>query len=231
MDCANDKSINHCRGVFVLGERHSGGEVMPEARSDMPGGIARTILILRDPTLGISQNDRNFIATLFESLCTERNALERERDELREKKLDEAMQQVLNATDEQIAATLRIEGHDPKDVATIARQATELAILQHDKEAAELALRSRSEEAERLRVALRQITELQPEPFAFPADWCEQVEACAECKRYRDHPIQQGICDTHRMPLYQRAAHDEDEKVRLGYRAKRVAIDALSSKP
>src|SRR4051812_2250496 len=47
--------------------------------------------------------------------------------------------------------------------------------------------------AGRLVEALEKIRDLEPEPFVFPTDWSEQIEACPECRRYRGHPIQQGI--------------------------------------
>lgn len=79
--------------------------------------------------------------------------------------------------------------------------------------------------------ALEKIRDLKPAPFAFPADWSEQIAACPECQRYKGHPIQQGICDTHRKPLYERERHDSfEEKVR-GYRASTIAREALDNLP
>lgn len=49
-----------------------------------------------------------------------------------ERAIDATLEKILAASDDQIAATLRAEGHDPKDVATIARQAAELAMLTVD---------------------------------------------------------------------------------------------------
>ena len=46
--------------------------------------------------------------------------------------LDATLEKILTATDDQISATLRQEGHDPKDVATIAKQAAEIAMLKVD---------------------------------------------------------------------------------------------------
>lgn len=50
-----------------------------------------------------------------------------------ERAIDETLEKILNASDDQISATLRTEGHDPQDVATIARQCAEIAILKHDR--------------------------------------------------------------------------------------------------
>lgn len=76
--------------------------------------------------------------------------------------------------------------------------------------------------------ALGQIAALQPVAFDFPTDWSEQISACSECERYRDHPVQRGICDAHRRPLWDREKHDSREEKRLGYRAKEIARSALS---
>lgn len=90
-----------------------------------------------------------------------------------------------------------------------------------------LALRLERERDEALE-ALESIRDLQQTPFEFPTDWHEQINACPECQRYKGHPIQQGICDTHRRPLYERDAHDQHEEKAIGYRAMRIASDALS---
>lgn len=87
----------------------------------------------------------------------------------------------------------------------------------------------KGEEASRLRAALELILKLECVPFVFPADWSEQIEACSECQRYKGHPIQQGICDQHRKPLYARADHDEHQQRTLIYRAKDIARDALTN--
>lgn len=79
--------------------------------------------------------------------------------------------------------------------------------------------------------ALRQVVDLKPEPFDFPADWQQQIAACAECARWKDHPIQQGICDEHRRPLYKRDAHEEFERKALYHRAALIARAALSGSP
>jgi len=81
----------------------------------------------------------------------------------------------------------------------------------------------------RLTSALEAIAGLEPAPFAFPEDWSEQIAACPECQRYRGHPIQQGICDQHRKPLYQRESHEEFEHKAIGYRAKTIARHALDA--
>lgn len=77
--------------------------------------------------------------------------------------------------------------------------------------------------------ALREIAELEKGAFDFPADWSEQVRACVECQSYKDHPIQQGICNRHRQPLWAREAWEKSEDVRIGFRAKRIASAALAS--
>jgi hypothetical protein len=43
-----------------------------------------------------------------------------------------------------------------------------------------------------------------PDYADFPADWSAQIDACEECARWKGHPIQGGICDNHRRPLYAR---------------------------
>ena len=72
----------------------------------------------------------------LEQAATALEAAEREKRELREqleRALDSEMGKLLAMPDERIAASLRMEGHDPKDVATIAEQAAELAILQSER--------------------------------------------------------------------------------------------------
>lgn len=48
-----------------------------------------------------------------------------------DKAIDTQADQILKMTDEQIKALCRLEGHDPEDQATIARQVGEIAILKH----------------------------------------------------------------------------------------------------
>ncbi len=77
--------------------------------------------------------------------------------------------------------------------------------------------------------ALESIINLTEKLFEFPSDWQEQIDGCAECQRYKGHPIQQGICNEHRQPLYERDRHDEFERKAIGHRAKRIARDALDN--
>jgi len=80
---------------------------------------------------------------------------------------------------------------------------------------------------EALLAALTEIVNLQPEPYTFPSDWHEQIAACAECKRWQGHPIQQGICDDHRRPLWAREDHDASERRAMGTRMRIIARNAL----
>jgi hypothetical protein len=78
--------------------------------------------------------------------------------------------------------------------------------------------------------ALREIRDLEPRPFdGIPTDWDEQIAACPECQRYKGHPIQCGICDQHRKPLWARERHDENERLSIGWRAKDIAREALAA--
>lgn len=78
--------------------------------------------------------------------------------------------------------------------------------------------------------ALEEIRDLQPQAFnAYPADWNEQIAACDDCQRYKDHPLMRGICDTHRKPMYDRESHDAHQVRALGYHAKSMARDALDA--
>lgn len=82
----------------------------------------------------------------------------------------------------------------------------------------------------RLREALTAIRDIKPRPSPpLTQEWGDAIEACPECQRYKDHPIQQGICNEHRQPLWDRERHDADEIRVLGYRAKRIAYDALGA--
>ncbi len=77
-------------------------------------------------------------------------------------------------------------------------------------------------------VALEAIRDREPAPFEMPADWNEQIAGCSECQGWaKDHPIQRGICDTHRGPLWARERHDKAETAALGYRAISIAREAL----
>lgn len=75
--------------------------------------------------------------------------------------------------------------------------------------------------------ALQQIADLEPRPSVSAIDW-QAVDCCEDCQRYKDHPIQRGICDTHRRPIWDREKHQDHEEMALGYRAKGIARDALN---
>lgn len=83
----------------------------------------------------------------------------------------------------------------------------------------------------RLVEALEKIAHWAPRPFEMPANWSEQIEACADCQRYSGHPIQRGICDTHRRPLWDREKHDKHQDVMRGLDAQQIAAAALASIP
>lgn len=76
--------------------------------------------------------------------------------------------------------------------------------------------------------ALKKISTLSERPPAFPADWGEQIAACPDCQRYKTHPVMNGICDTHRKPIYEAEAHRHREEVSIGYRAKDIARAVLT---
>jgi hypothetical protein len=79
-----------------------------------------------------------------------------------------------------------------------------------------------------LRGGLQEIEALEPRPFdGYPDDWQEQIESCPDCQSYKGHPIQQGICDHHRQPIYRSRAHDAHEEKAIGYRAKLIARATL----
>ncbi len=81
---------------------------------------------------------------------------------------------------------------------------------------------------ERLEAALREIAGIKErEKNCYPPDWREQIAACPECQRYKDHPIQRGICDDHRKPIYAQEDHNRHETKILGYRAMDIARAAL----
>ena len=97
--------------------------------------------------------------------------------------------------------------------------------------AAEAAREAAEAKAARLEEALTEIRDLKERLYdKFPTDWREQIAACSECQRYKDHPIQQGICDDHRKPLYARDRHNTHETHILGYRAHAIARAALEGK-
>jgi hypothetical protein len=78
--------------------------------------------------------------------------------------------------------------------------------------------------------ALNEIGSISPlKKNCYPEDWREQIKACPECQRYANHPVQQGICDDHRKPIYEQADHDRHEEKILGYQASQIARDALAA--
>lgn len=76
--------------------------------------------------------------------------------------------------------------------------------------------------------ALEEIRDMHPEPFDFPRDLSQQIASCGECARYKKHPIQKGICDEHRRPIWARERHDKDELARMAPRARTIASKALA---
>lgn len=87
-----------------------------------------------------------------------------------------------------------------------------------------------NEEIARLTRALNEIVALDVAPFEMPSDWREQIDACSECQGWaKHHPIQRGICDTHRRPLWAREKHEENEVRAIGGRARNIARSALTT--
>lgn len=104
-----------------------------------------------------SEKDDREIAHLHGQLA----AAQAELEKVRVQKLDEAMDTVMNATEDQINAALRLEGHDPKDVSTIGRQVCEIALLKHELTRE----RSAREEAERDAERYRWLRQLDDEGY------------------------------------------------------------------
>lgn len=77
--------------------------------------------------------------------------------------------------------------------------------------------------------ALREIAGLGKSEFQFPEDWSEQVASCAECQEYANHPVQAGICNTHRQPLWARDAFDRRQRLSLGIQAQQIASEAIAA--
>lgn len=84
-----------------------------------------------------------------------------------------------------------------------------------------------SEHEAALIAALERIRALERVPYVWPTEWEASKAACPECKRWKDHPIQKGICDHHRKPFYERERHDEFEAKAIGIRAILIADEAL----
>ena len=76
--------------------------------------------------------------------------------------------------------------------------------------------------------ALEEIRDLEPREKPLPADHWDQIRACPECQRHADHPVQRGICNDHRRPMWDREAHSDREERALGYRAKAIARTAIA---
>jgi len=82
--------------------------------------------------------------------------------------------------------------------------------------------------ADDLALVLKQIAEMRPEPFVMPADFHDNIKACPECQGWaKNHPIQNGICDTHRQPLWDRERHDKHERAAIGPRCQDLAAKAI----
>jgi hypothetical protein len=93
----------------------------------------------------------------------------------------------------------------------------------------ETALAAQTAENARLREALESIIEMHPmDEFQFPGDWSAQIASCPECQGWaKNHPIQQGICDEHRKPLYEKEKYEKNQRLALPYRMKDMAAAAL----
>jgi hypothetical protein len=93
----------------------------------------------------------------------------------------------------------------------------------------ETVLAAQTAENARLREALEKIIGMQPmDEFQFPGDWSAQIASCPECQGWaKNHPIQQGICDEHRKPLYEKEKYEKNQRLALPYRMKAIAAAAL----
>lgn len=76
--------------------------------------------------------------------------------------------------------------------------------------------------------ALEQIANWQPREFEMSSDWAEQIDQCEDCRNYAGHPIQRGICDKHRRPLWDRDMHDQQQRELRGLYARDIARAALA---
>lgn len=76
--------------------------------------------------------------------------------------------------------------------------------------------------------ALEAIRDMGARPYDGPEFDRLAVAECEDCQRYAGHPIQRGICDLHRKPLYARADHSKFEERSLGYRCQSLARDFLA---
>ena len=89
-------------------------------------------------------------------------------------------------------------------------------------------LTAAEERIRQLMEGLGEIVDLKESEYEMPSDWHAQIESCSECQGWaKNHPIQRGICNTHRRPLWARERHDEAETRALGSRAKDIARTAL----
>lgn len=120
----------------------------------------------------------------------ERNALATklaEAQQITDRLTESECDKIMAMTDDQIAAALRLEGRDPKDVATISRQAMEIATLRVELTAA-LAHAKSGDVAERVREACAKVCDAvwENEPRASQDFMFKQgFEAAAEiCERY-----------------------------------------------
>jgi hypothetical protein len=124
---------------------------------------------------------------------------------------------VLNALIAEVAA-LRVDNADLREHRITADLLA--STLKADKEEAERNL------AEAVG-ALEEIAAIEPKPFDSGLDM-EAIRGCEECRRYEGYPVQRGICNTHRRPIWDREKHESREEKALGYRAKSIARTFLS---
>lgn len=78
--------------------------------------------------------------------------------------------------------------------------------------------------------ALEAIASMQPKPIddPFPADWSAQIAACPECQSYKNHPIQNGICNLHRKPIWERERREKQAEGQVKYHMRDTALEALA---
>lgn len=88
-----------------------------------------------------------------------------------------------------------------------------------------------AKQIERLRAALVAIRDHEPEPYDLTKEEYASIgpDACPECKRWEDHPIQAGICDDHRRLLYKRDKERNRRYNTQHNKMRQIAREALES--
>lgn len=164
-----------CEFCEIDGYGNHAGRCPVQLESEL-AALQKLADIDREAHRGLGEENERLLKanrSLETALGQAREELERVRDAA----VDESMNKILAMSDEQITALSRLEGHDPKDEATIARQAGELAMLTVDNDSLRERASAAEADAAQMRVLLGEWAHfiIWHKPLNF------QDYACKEC--------------------------------------------------